>query len=93
VEPEVEVRSHFCFLEESDELNIFGFWFWICNDLDLVIWLCGYLFVFCICVFFNKYFGLVFFLINILDFYLGLLILYPKEKAKGSKSIKFFFEK
>jgi hypothetical protein len=25
VEPEIEVRSHFCFLEESDELNIFGF--------------------------------------------------------------------
>jgi hypothetical protein len=24
VEPEIEVRSHFCFLEESDELNIYG---------------------------------------------------------------------
>jgi len=24
-EPEIEVRSHFCFLEESDELNIYGF--------------------------------------------------------------------
>jgi hypothetical protein len=76
VEPEIEVRSHFGFLEESDELNIFGFWFWIWSFGCVAICLC---FVF------------VFFLINILDFYLGLLILY--QKAKGPKSIKFFFEK
>jgi hypothetical protein len=44
------------------------------------IWLCGYLFVFWICIFFNKYFGFL---------YLDLLILY--QKAKGSKIINFFF--
>jgi hypothetical protein len=69
-------------LEEFDELNIFGFGF-------IMIWIWSFDYVaICLCFVF-----VFFFLINILDFYLGLLILYQKKKAKGSKSIKFFFEK
>jgi len=81
MEPEIEVRSHFCLLEEFDELNIFGFGF-------IMIWIWSFDYV-AICL----GFVFVFFLINILDFYLGSLILYQKEKTKGSKTIKFFFEK
>jgi hypothetical protein len=59
---------------------IFWFWIWLFGFLMIWIWLCGYLFVFWICIFFNKYFGFL---------YLDLLILY--QKAKGSKIINFFF--
>jgi len=58
-------------------IYIFGFiMIWICNVLVFD------LFVFWICIFF---------LINILDLYLDLLILY--QKAKGPKLLKYFLEK
>jgi hypothetical protein len=34
VEPEIEVRSHFCFLEEYDELNFYGLFFSFIKTVD-----------------------------------------------------------
>jgi hypothetical protein len=63
-----------CLVLDYVVIYLFGFvifWFWI--------WLCGYLFVFWICIFF---------LINTLDLYLDLLILYKRQKFQ---KLLFFF--
>jgi hypothetical protein len=65
-----------CLVLDYVVIYLFGFvifWFWI--------WLCGYLFVFWICIFF---------LINTLDLYLDLLILYKRQKFQ---KLLFFFKK
>jgi len=66
-----------CLVLDYVVIYLFGFvifWFWI--------WFCGYLFVFWICIFFNKYFGFIFRFVNFVP------------KGKSFKNYYFFcFEK
>jgi hypothetical protein len=53
-----------CLVLDYVVIYLFGFvifWVWICNDLDLVMWLFVCLWI---CIFFNKYFGFIFRFVN-----------------------------
>jgi hypothetical protein len=71
-----------CLVLDYVVIYLFGFvifWVWICNDLDLVMWLFVCLWI---CIFFNKYFGFIFRFVNFVP------------KGKSFKNYYFFcFEK